>query len=67
MEQRITELEIRLTHFEDTVEVLSQTIIKQNDEISTLQLQVSILEKKIKSSQSSPVALESEETPPPHY
>ena len=67
MEQRITELEIRLTHFEDTVEVLSQTIIKQNDEINTLQLQVSILEKKIKSSQSSPVALESEETPPPHY
>ena len=67
MEQRITELEIRLTHFEDTVEVLSQTIIKQSDEISTLQLQISILEKKIKNSQSSPVALESEETPPPHY
>ncbi len=67
MEQRITELEIRLTHFEDTVEVLSQTIIQQNDEINTLQLQVSILEKKIKSSQSSPIALESEETPPPHY
>jgi len=67
MEQRITELEIRLTHFEDTVEVLSQTIIKQSDEINTLQLQVSILEKKIKNSQSSPVALESEETPPPHY
>ncbi len=67
MEQRITELEIRLTHFEDTVEVLSQTIIKQSDEINTLKLQISILEKKIKSSQSSPIALESEETPPPHY
>ncbi len=67
MENRITELEIRLTHFEDTIEVLNQTIIKQNDEIGTLQLQVSILEKKIKASQSSPVALESEETPPPHY
>jgi SlyX protein len=67
MDQRITELEIRLTHFEDTVEVLNQTIIKQSDEINLLQLQVSILEKKIKSSQTSPVALESEETPPPHY
>ncbi|NOR43495.1 MAG: lysis protein [Gammaproteobacteria bacterium] len=67
MEQRITELEIRLTHFEDTIEVLNQTIIKQSDEINILQLQVSLLEKKIKSSQSSPVALESEETPPPHY
>ena len=67
MEQRITELEIRLTHFEDTIEVLNQTIIKQSDEINLLQLQVSILEKKIKSSQITPVAPESEETPPPHY
>jgi SlyX protein len=67
MDQRITELEIRLTHFEDTIEVLNQTIIKQSDEINLLQLQVSILEKKIKSAQTSPVAHESEETPPPHY
>ena len=67
MEQRTIELEIRLTHLEDTIEVLNQTIIKQSDEISSLQLQVSHLEKKIKASQSSPVAHESEETPPPHY
>ena len=67
MESRVTELEIRLTHLEDTIEVLNKTIIKQHDEIDLLQLQVSQLEKKIKASQSSPVALESEETPPPHY
>lgn len=67
MENRVTELEIRLTHLEDTIDVLNKTIIKQHDEIDTLQLQVSSLEKKIKASQSSPVALESEETPPPHY
>ena len=67
MDERITELEIRLTHLEDTIEVLNQTIIKQHGEIDRLQLQVSILEKKIKTSQSSPVAHESEETPPPHY
>lgn len=67
MENRVTELEIRLTHLEDTIEVLSKTIIKQHDEIDLLQLQVSQLEKKIKASQSTPVALESEETPPPHY
>ena len=67
MDNRVTELEIRLTHLEDTIETLNQTIIKQHNEIDTLQLQVSVLEKKIKSSQSSPVALESEETPPPHY
>ncbi len=67
MENRVTELEIRLTQMEDTIEVLNETIIKQHGEIDILQLQVSILEKKIKTSQSSPVALESEETPPPHY
>lgn len=67
MDNRVTELEIRLTHLEDTIEVLNQTIIKQHDEIDILQLQVSILEKKVKASQASPVAHESEETPPPHY
>ncbi len=67
MDNRVTELEIRLTHLEDTIETLNQTIIKQSDEINLLQLQVSILEKKIKSAQTSPVAHESEETPPPHY
>lgn len=67
MENRVTELEIRLTHLEDTIEVLNKTIIKQHEEIDLLQLQVSNLEKKIKASQSSQVAHESEETPPPHY
>ena len=67
MENRITELEIRLTHLEDTIEVLNKTIIEQHAEIDMLQLQVSNLEKKIKASQVSQVAHESEETPPPHY
>ena len=67
MDDRVTELEIRLTHLEDTLDVLNKTIIKQHDEMDLLQLQVSLLEKKIKASQSSPVAHESEETPPPHY
>jgi len=67
VDNRVTELEIRLTHLEDTIETLNQTIIKQSDEINFLQLQVSTLEKKIKSAQTSPVAHESEETPPPHY
>lgn len=67
MENRVTELEIRLTHLEDTIEVLNETIIEQHAEIDMLQLQVSNLEKKIKASQASQVAHESEETPPPHY
>ena len=48
MEDRITELEIRLTHLEDTLEIYDRTIIKQNTDIDNLQLQMEILEKKIK-------------------
>ena len=67
MESRVTELEIRLTHLEDTIEVLNNSILKQHKEIDLLKLQVNVLEKKLKASQTSPMALESEETPPPHY
>lgn len=67
IENRITEVEIRLTHFENTIEVLNQTAIRHGDEIRQLRQQVEILNKKIKTSASSPIALESEETPPPHY
>ena len=67
MDDRITELEIRMTHLEDTIEVLNQTIIDQHAEVDTLKLQIDQLEKKLKATQASPVAHESEETPPPHY
>ena len=67
IEDRVTELEIRLTHFEDTLDVLNQTVIEQHRLIDQLQLQISILEKKLKAVASSNIAPESEETPPPHY
>ena len=67
MDARITELEIRLTHIEDTIDVLNQAIIDQHNTIDQLQLQLSILEKKLKATTASNIAHESEETPPPHY
>lgn len=67
MDERITEVEIRLTHIEDTIDVLNQTIIDQHKLIDQLQLQLSIIEKKLKAAASSNIAHESEETPPPHY
>ena len=67
MDERITELEIRLTHLEDTIDVLNQAIIDQHSQIDQLQLQISILEKKLKATAVSNIAPESEETPPPHY
>jgi len=67
MDERITEVEIRLTHIEDTLDVLNQAIIDQHKLIDQLQLQISILEKKLKAAATSNIAHESEETPPPHY
>lgn len=67
MDERITELEIRLTHIEDTLDVLNKIVTDQNRLIDQLQLQVSILEKKLKAAATSNIAHESEETPPPHY
>jgi SlyX protein len=67
MEERTIELEIRLTHMEDTIEVLDKTIVAQQSQIDSLKLQLSILEKKLESSTDSQLADEKDETPPPHY
>lgn len=67
MENRVTELEIRLTHLEDTIEILNRTVIEQHSEIDVLRLQITQLEKKLKATQATIIAPESEETPPPHY
>lgn len=66
-EQRITELEIRLTHQEESIDSLSNTIIGQHDEIDALKLKLEILEKRLKSVSDSQVADQKDETPPPHY
>ena len=67
MEDRITELEIRLTHIEDTLDILNQSVVDQHKLIDQLQLQIAILDKKLKTVVASNIASESEETPPPHY
>ena len=67
MENRITELEIRLTHMEDTIDILDKTAITQQSQIDILMLKISILEKKLKAAAESQIADEKDETPPPHY
>ena len=67
MDERITELEIRLTHMEDTLDIFNQTIIEQHQLIDQLKLQISILDKKLKAAAESNIASEKDETPPPHY
>lgn len=67
MDNRITELEIRITHLEDTLDTLSDTIIEQHNLIDQMQLQITVLEKKLKAAAESNIADEKDETPPPHY
>ena len=67
MEDRITELESKLAHMQNTVDILDQTIITQQSQIDILMLKISILEKKLKAAGESQVAHEKDETPPPHY
>ena len=66
-ERRITELEIRLTHQDETIETLSNTLIRQHDEIDLLKLKIEIIEKRLKTAAESQVADQKDETPPPHY
>lgn len=67
MENRVTELEIKLAHMENTIDILDQTVITQQNQIDMLILKLSILEKKLKAAGESQVAHEKDETPPPHY
>ena len=67
MENRVTELEIRLTHMEDTIDILDKTAITQQSQIDMLMLKITILEKKLKAAAESQIADEKDETPPPHY
>ena len=67
IENRVTELDIRMTYIKHTILVINSTIIKQHDEIDHLKLQASALEKKLKATQATILATESEETSPPHY
>ena len=67
MQERVTELEIKLAHMENTIDILDQTAIAQQSQIDMLMLKMSILERKLKAAAESQVAHEKDETPPPHY
>ncbi len=67
MEQRLTDLEIRLTHLEAALETLDRTVIRQQEAIDGLRMQVERLTAQVRELAPSPVAPIDEERPPPHY
>lgn len=67
LEGRINDLECQLAFQEQTIDSLNNALSEQQLLISKMQTQMQFLVGKIKTIDSSPLADESEETPPPHY
>jgi SlyX protein len=66
MSEQITDLEIRLTYQESALQELNDVIVKQQDQIDALIVEVRRLRQQLASG-SEFVRPQSEETPPPHY
>ena len=66
MENRLTEIEIKLTQMEDLVETLNLTVFRQHEQIAHLQQQHQLLSQQLQE-----MALSSPREPndesPPHY
>ena len=67
MENRVIELETRLSFQEDTIHELNEVVTRQQNQIDVLQEQVGELKKRVQSVSTSNIKDEGEETPPPHY
>ncbi|MDQ7075387.1 MAG: SlyX family protein [Gammaproteobacteria bacterium] len=67
MNQRIDELEIKLTLQEQTIDELNSVITGHEQRLSQLEQQLRLLHTQLKTITSSNVTPAGEEPPPPHY
>ena len=67
MEEKIIDLEIRLTHQENHIQELDKIIYQQQQTIDLLKDQITYLQDKIKNTSEISILSQSEEKPPPHY
>ena len=67
MEEKITNLEIRLTHQEAAIEEINTVLLKQYQLIESLRAELELLQHQLKDIGSSNIVDSSQEPPPPHY
>jgi SlyX protein len=67
MENRITDLEIRITHQEAALDEMNGVLLEQHQLIQKLRDELAHLQHQLRGMNTSNVADAADETPPPHY
>jgi len=67
MDDRIVDLETRLAFQEDAIQQLSDVVAEQQCEIDRLLRDLRVMQAQLRQAMPADVALQAEETPPPHY
>ena len=67
IQARIAELETQLVFQEDLLQSLNQVVIRQEEQIEQLVLEVKSLREQVLTLAAEPARANSDEPPPPHY
>jgi len=67
LNQRIEELELKITFQDDLIEQLNQSLIQQQDDIRNLMRLIEKMGNDMQDLQEASVIDQSQEPPPPHY